>query len=115
MPTNHADIKLVRQQVALALPLAERLSNYLQRHPASFLVNPPTSGEVMSIQAINVRNQFRGKAIIEGPVVSEADVHTPAGMLTSVITTRSMRDHGLVEGSEVVALDKATGVSIAKL
>ncbi len=32
----------------------------------------------MSIQAINVRNQFRGKvaAIIEGPVVSEVDVET---------------------------------------
>ena len=71
----------------------------------------------MSIQAINVRNQFRGKvkAIIEEPVVSEVDVDTPAGIVTSVITTRSVRDLGLVEGSEVVALIKATEVSIAKL
>ena len=32
----------------------------------------------MSITAINVRNQFRGKVreIIEGPVVSEIDVET---------------------------------------
>ncbi|CAG2128149.1 MULTISPECIES: TOBE domain-containing protein [Cupriavidus] len=71
----------------------------------------------MSIQAINVRNQFRGKVanIIEGPVVSEVDVETPAGIVTSVITTRSIRDLGLVKGSEVVALVKATEVSLAKL
>jgi molybdopterin-binding protein len=71
----------------------------------------------MTIQAINVRNQFRGKvkAIIEGSVVSEVDVETPAGIVTSVITTRSVRDLGLAPGVEVVALVKATEVSIAKL
>ncbi len=71
----------------------------------------------MSIQAINVRNQFRGKikVIIEGSVVSEVDVETPAGIVTSVITTRSIKDLNLVVGSEVVALVKATEVSIAKL
>lgn len=71
----------------------------------------------MSIQAINARNQFRGtiKAIIDGPVVSEVDVETPAGIITSVITTRSVKDLGLVIGTEVVALVKATEVSIAKL
>ena len=47
----------------------------------------------MSIQSINARNQFRGKIkeIILGPVVSEVDVDTPAGIVTSVITTRSVR------------------------
>lgn len=71
----------------------------------------------MAIQAINVRNQFRGKvkAIIEGPVVSEVDVETPAGIVTSVITTRSIRDLGLERGSDVVALIKATEVAIAKI
>jgi molybdopterin-binding protein len=71
----------------------------------------------MTIQAINVRNQFKGKvkAIIEGSVVSEEDVETPAGIVTSVITTRSVKDLGLTIGSEVVALVKATEVSIAKL
>lgn len=44
----------------------------------------------MSIQAINVRNQFKGKVreIIRGDVVSEIDVETPWGIVTSVITTR---------------------------
>ncbi|MEI7612727.1 MAG: TOBE domain-containing protein [Betaproteobacteria bacterium] len=71
----------------------------------------------MSITAINVRNQFRGKVkeIIYGPVVSEVDVETPSGIITSVITTRSVNDLGLVPGSEVLALVKSTEVSIAKL
>ncbi len=71
----------------------------------------------MSIQAINVRNQFRGKVkeIITGDVVSEIDVETPWGIVTSVITTRSVRDLDLKIGSEVVALVKSTEVSIAKL
>ena len=47
----------------------------------------------MPIQSINARNQFRGriKEIIDGPVVSEVDVETPHGIVTSVITTRSVR------------------------
>jgi molybdopterin-binding protein len=81
------------------------------------IFNRTTKEQVMTIQAINVRNQFKGKikTIIEGSVVSEVDVETPAGIVTSVITTRSIRDLGLVIGSEVVALVKATEVSIAKI
>lgn len=72
----------------------------------------------MSITAINVRNQFRGtvKEIIEGPVVSEVDVITSAGLIvTSVITTRSVKELGLSVGKEVIALVKSTEVSIATL
>ena len=70
-----------------------------------------------TIQAINVRNKFRGKVkeIIRGDVVSEIDVETPWGIVTSVITTRSVDQLELVIGSEVVALVKSTEVSIAKL
>ena len=72
----------------------------------------------MSITAINARNQFRGKIkeVIEGPVVSEVDVETPSGLIvTSVITTRSVRELKLVVGKEVIALVKATEVSLATL
>ena len=71
----------------------------------------------MSIAAINARNQFRGKVkeIVSGPVVSEVVVETPLGLVTSVITTRSISDLGLAPGSEVVALVKSTEVAIAKL
>ena len=72
----------------------------------------------MSILAINVRNQFRGKIkeIIEGSVVSEVDVETPSGLIvTSVITTRSVHELGLKVGRDVVALVKSTEVSLATL
>jgi molybdopterin-binding protein len=71
----------------------------------------------MSIQSINARNQFRGtvKEIIFGSVVSEVEVETPFGIVTSVITTRSIKDLDLQIGAEVLALVKSTEVSIAKL
>jgi molybdopterin-binding protein len=65
-----------------------------------------------------VCNQFRGyvKEVIEGPVESEVDVITPQGLIvTSVITTRSVKELGLVPGKEVIALVKSTEVSIAAL
>ena len=79
----------------------------------------PTLRQVahMTIKAINVRNQFKGviKEIVEGEVVSEIDVQTASGIVTSVITTRSVRDLELKVGSEVIAFVKSTEVSIAKL
>ena len=72
----------------------------------------------MSITAINVRNQFRGKVkeVSLGDVVSEIAVETPSGLIvTSVITTRSVKELGLAPGREVVALVKSTEVSIATL
>lgn len=71
----------------------------------------------MSIHAVNVRNQFKGiiKEIVPGPVVSEVDVETPAGIVTSVITSRSISDLKLKVGTEVLALVKSTEVSLAKV
>ena len=71
----------------------------------------------MAIHAINVRNQFKGliKEIVSGPVVTEVDVETPYGIVTSVITTRSLKELNLQVGSEVIALVKSTEVSLAKL
>jgi molybdopterin-binding protein len=71
----------------------------------------------MSIESINARNQFKGviKEIIIGPVVSEVDVETPFGTVTSVITTRSVRELDLQVGGEVLALVKSTDVVLAKL
>ncbi|CAN5798338.1 molybdopterin-binding protein [soil metagenome] len=71
----------------------------------------------MTIKAINVRNQFRGKIkeIVAGPVLSEVDVETPSGIVTSVITSRSIDELDLKVGSEVLALVKSTEVALAKL
>ena len=72
---------------------------------------------VMALIAVNVRNQLRGviKGVVWGDVVSEIEVETAAGVVTSVITTRSIKELKLEIGSEVLALVKATDVSIAKL
>ncbi|TAN47205.1 MAG: transporter [Methylococcaceae bacterium] len=71
----------------------------------------------MSIVAINARNQFKGiiKHIIDGPVVSEVEVETPGGIVTSVITTSSLKQLDLHVGSEVLAVVKSTEVALAKL
>jgi molybdopterin-binding protein len=71
----------------------------------------------MSIKAINARNQFRGKIkeIVSGPVVSEVVVNTAHGLVTSVITSRSVKELKLAVGTEVLALVKATEVSLAKV
>jgi molybdopterin-binding protein len=72
---------------------------------------------VMALLAVNVRNQLRGKikAILWGDVVSEIEVETTSGLITSVITTRSIKELALDVGSEVLALVKATDVAIAKI
>ncbi|HWU35882.1 MAG TPA: TOBE domain-containing protein [Methylovorus sp.] len=71
----------------------------------------------MTIKAINVRNQLRGRIveILTGPVLSEVDIETAGGIVTSVITTRSVAELNLQVGTEVLALIKATEVSIAKI
>ncbi|HKY02039.1 MAG TPA: TOBE domain-containing protein [Burkholderiales bacterium] len=71
----------------------------------------------MSIEAINARNQFRGKVkeIVSGPVVSEVIIETAHGIVTSVVTSRSIKELQLGLGSEVLALVKATEVSVAKI
>ncbi len=86
-------------------------------HNQPCLVPNPPRRNAMTIKAINVRNQFKGtvKEIIEGPVLSEIDVQTAAGIVTSVITTRSVKELELAIGSEVIAFVKSTEVSIAKL
>jgi len=49
-------------------------------------------------------------------VVSEIEVETPRGqIITSVVTTRSVKEPGLAPGRDVVALAEATEVSIATL
>jgi molybdopterin-binding protein len=71
----------------------------------------------MSIIAINARNQFKGivKEIIRGPVLSEVDVETLAGIVTSVITSRSIDALNIKVGDEVLSIFKSTEVILAKI
>lgn len=70
----------------------------------------------MAIIALNSRNQFRGRVtrIIRGPVVSKVQLETPAGTLSSVVTSSSLEELGLREGHEAMAVFKATEVVLAK-
>lgn len=82
------------------------------------LTNKESKGEtVMALLAINVRNQLRGrvKEILWGDVVSEVEIETSSGIVTSVITTRSIKELASETGSEVLALVKATDVAIARV
>lgn len=70
----------------------------------------------MAIIALNSRNQFRGRVarIIRGPVVSEVQLETPAGIISSVVTSSSLQELDLREGHEAMAVFKATEVVLAK-
>jgi molybdopterin-binding protein len=68
----------------------------------------------MSYQAINARNQLPGTIvrIIDGPVVSEVEIETAAGIVSAVVTSSSVRNLGLRIGQDAVALFKATEVMV---
>lgn len=71
----------------------------------------------MSIASINPRNQFRGAVshITFGPVISEVEVQTTSGIVTSLVSTRALETLQLHIGSEVIAFVKATDVALATL
>ncbi len=71
----------------------------------------------MSIEALNSRNQYRGKIrdVVWGDVLSEIEVETPGGVVSSLVTTRSINELGLRVGSEVLATFKATEVFLARI
>ena len=95
-----------------------RVIQYITNTHLLGLTPADVKGEtIMALLAVNVRNQLRGRIqdITWGDVVSEVEVETTSGVITSVITTRSIKDLALDIGSEVLALVKATDVSIARL
>lgn len=65
---------------------------------------------------ISARNQLEGtvKSIKHGPVSTEVVISVAKGVeITSVITESAAGDLGIREGSEVVAVIKASSVIIA--
>ncbi len=95
-----------------------QLIQYLANPTALGISSAQSQGEqVMALIAVNVRNQLKGrvKHILWGDVVSEVEVETASGVVTSVITTRSIKELSIDVGTEVMALVKATDVSIARI
>src|SRR3546814_1741021 len=75
---------------------------------------PHAAENVMSIAAINSRNQFKGNivAIHRPPVVSEIEVETPSGILSAIVPTSSVERLPLRLGDEVLAVFKAPDVLV---
>ncbi|MCC6207874.1 MAG: TOBE domain-containing protein [Gammaproteobacteria bacterium] len=70
----------------------------------------------MAIIVLNSRNQFRGRVArnIRGPVVSEVQLETAAGTISSVVTSSSLQELDLREGHEAMAVFKATEVVLTR-
>jgi len=64
----------------------------------------------------SIRNRLPGtiEKIISDKVVSEVTIRTVAGIITSIITTGSVERMNLKEADKVLAVTKATSVSIEK-
>jgi molybdopterin-binding protein len=64
----------------------------------------------------SIRNRLAGTSekIISDKVVSEVAIRTAAGTVTSIITTGSVQRMNLKEGDNVLAIIKATEVSVEK-
>jgi sulfonate transport system ATP-binding protein len=68
-----------------------------------------------TVEAINARNQQRGKVarIVAGDVISEVHVETPGGVVVAAVSTRELREQPLETGADVLALFKSTEVMLA--
>jgi len=64
----------------------------------------------------SIRNRLPGKIekIVSDKVVSEVVIKTAAGVVTSIITTGSVKRMNLKESDAVFAIIKATEVSVEK-
>ncbi|MCS0600643.1 TOBE domain-containing protein [Streptomyces sp. LP11] len=67
------------------------------------------------VEGLSIRNQLPGAIIglTTGAVMATVKVSVPGGELTAAITKEAAADLGLFVGSDVVALIKATEVSLA--
>ena len=64
----------------------------------------------------SIRNQLPGtvKSIVSDKVISEVIVETSIGEIASIITTRSVKEMKIMPGDKVLALVKATNVSLRR-
>ena len=64
----------------------------------------------------SIRNRLPGtiEKIVSDKVVSEVVIRTAAGIVTSIITTGSVKRMNLKQGDTVFAIIKATEVSVKK-
>ncbi|MFJ8159468.1 molybdopterin-binding protein [Streptomyces sp. NPDC096136] len=68
-----------------------------------------------AVQGVSIRNQIPGTVVdvAAGPAMASVKVDVNGGGLTAAITADAVQDLGLAAGSSVVALIKATEISLA--
>jgi molybdate transport system regulatory protein len=64
---------------------------------------------------VSIRNQVRGAivGVSTGDAMAVVRISVPDGELTAAVTLEAVNDLGLAPGQEIVALVKATEVSLA--
>nr|MBL8411926.1 TOBE domain-containing protein [Dechloromonas sp.] len=69
----------------------------------------------MTVEAINNRNQIRGRVedILVDSVLSEVLIRTASGIVSSTVLTRSLSEQPLEVGAEVLATFKSNEVVLA--
>ncbi|MFC3394407.1 TOBE domain-containing protein [Brenneria rubrifaciens] len=119
----------VNNEVVLKLDGGEQLTTVITRASSDSLGLVPGKSVVALVKApwvilasvdcglnFSARNQFVGrvKSIVKGAVNSTVHVKTGNGLLlTSSITNESLDEMAIVDGSEVMALIKASSVILA--
>lgn len=125
---------LVTHDVAEAVALADRIllveGGRITLDEPVALARPREHGEprfaalesrvlkrLMTIESVTPRNQIRGRVteIVVDKVLSEIRVLTSAGLVTATVSTRTLRDHPLEIGAEVLAVFKSNEVALATL
>ncbi|MER7730109.1 TOBE domain-containing protein [Streptomyces erythrochromogenes] len=68
-----------------------------------------------AVSGVSIRNQIPGTVVdvASGPAMASVKVDVAGGGLTAAITADAAKDLGLVSGSSVVALIKATEISLS--
>jgi molybdopterin-binding protein len=82
----------------------------LVSHPITLQRYSLNNRNAMNIPELSAKNQIKGRIrqIHSNDVISEVELDTPAGVVTSVIPTSSLRSLGLTVGQEAVAVVKTT-------
>ena len=111
-----ADRILLIEEGRITLDEAVRLARPREHGEAEFArLESSVLKRLMTVEAINSRNQIRGKVtgIMVDSVLSEVQILTDAGLVAATVLTRSLTEQPLELGAEVLATFKSNEVVLA--
>ncbi|MCX3059521.1 TOBE domain-containing protein [Streptomyces beihaiensis] len=100
---------------AITIDAAEALGLASGTPVRALIKSTEVSLATAQVSGVSIRNQLAGTVgdIAAGDAMARVKVDLPGGELTSAVTKEAVTDMGLSTGSPVVALIKATEVSLA--